>query len=306
MKNRLSKTPVVCALAILCCALWGSALPCIKIGYDLLDIGSGDSASQLLFAGIRFTIAGVMVIIVGSLMSHRPLIPQRRDIKCILCLAMLQTILQYIFFYTGLAHTTAVKGSIIGATNAFFAILISGFIFRQEKPTSRKFIGCAVGFLGVVIINIKGLSFDMDFSGDFLIFLSAISCAFSAVYINRFSVDHDPVLLSGWQFLVGGLTLVSAGKLLGGHIGGLGVTSCSLLVYMAFISAAAYTLWSILLKHNPVSKVLVYGFMTPVFGVALSTWLLDEHGQAGPVATVISLALVCAGIVIVQGDQKAA
>ena len=35
---------------LVCCALWGSAFPCIKIGYGLFGIPAHDSASQLLFA----------------------------------------------------------------------------------------------------------------------------------------------------------------------------------------------------------------------------------------------------------------
>lgn len=306
MKNKLNSTPVVWALALICCALWGSAFPCIKIGYRLLHIASGDSASQLLFAGVRFAVAGVMVIIVGSAIKHKPLLPKRGDIKCILCLAMLQTILQYIFFYIGLAHTTGVKGSIIGSTNVFLAILISALIFRREDLTARKLIGCAIGFTGVILVNMHGLSVSINFPGDVFIFISAISCAFSAVYISKFSEDHDPVLLSGWQFLIGGIVLTSAGKILGGHLGSLSAASFALLIYMAFISAAAYTIWSILLKHNPVSKVLVFGFMNPVFGVALSALLLHENGQAGILPTIISLALVCFGIITVQRDQNAA
>ena len=54
-KKLLTKTPVVCGLAIICCLLWGSAFPCIKIGYQMFNIPSGAVGSQFLFAGIRFT-----------------------------------------------------------------------------------------------------------------------------------------------------------------------------------------------------------------------------------------------------------
>ena len=48
-KKLLTKTPVVCGLAIICCLLWGSAFPCIKIGYSMFHIASADASSQLLF-----------------------------------------------------------------------------------------------------------------------------------------------------------------------------------------------------------------------------------------------------------------
>lgn len=59
-KKLLTKTPVVCGLAIICCLLWGSAFPCIKIGYQMFNIPSGAVGSQFLFAGIRFTLAGIL------------------------------------------------------------------------------------------------------------------------------------------------------------------------------------------------------------------------------------------------------
>lgn len=54
-KQRLTKTWVVAALASVCCMLWGSAIPVIKTGYRLLSLDSADTASQIVFAGIRFT-----------------------------------------------------------------------------------------------------------------------------------------------------------------------------------------------------------------------------------------------------------
>ncbi len=58
----LQKTPVVFLLALLCCALWGSAFPCIKFGYEWLHIAQNDAASQLLFAGLRFMLAGCLTM----------------------------------------------------------------------------------------------------------------------------------------------------------------------------------------------------------------------------------------------------
>ena len=60
---------------MLCCLLWGSAFPSIKIGYKIFGIDSSDNMSQLLFAGIRFTLAGLMVIISGSIIQKKFLHP---------------------------------------------------------------------------------------------------------------------------------------------------------------------------------------------------------------------------------------
>ena len=57
----LTRRASVFALATLCCLLWGSAYPAVKAGYAMLDIAPSDMASQLLFAGWRFLLAGVIL-----------------------------------------------------------------------------------------------------------------------------------------------------------------------------------------------------------------------------------------------------
>ena len=71
----LKKTAIVCILATVCCTLWGSAFPAIKLGYQYFEIGGNDSATQILFAGSRFTLAGILTILIGSTMSRKILIP---------------------------------------------------------------------------------------------------------------------------------------------------------------------------------------------------------------------------------------
>ena len=61
----MTKTVVVWLGAMLCCALWGSAFPCIKIGYELFAIPSEAVATQILFARLRCTLAGVIDILIG-------------------------------------------------------------------------------------------------------------------------------------------------------------------------------------------------------------------------------------------------
>lgn len=303
----MQKTIVVWLGALLCCALWGSAFPCIKIGYRLFDIASGDVAAQILFAGCRFTLAGVLALAIGSALNREWLVPKRRSYGRIAKLALLQTVAQYIFFYVGLANTTGVKASIIEGVNVFIAILVASLLFHQEKLSAAKILGCVIGFAGVVLVNISGggLDFGFHFTGEGFIFLSTIAYAFSSVFLKRYSKEDNPVLLSGWQFVFGGLVMIVCGLLAGGRLSEWSVAGVLMLLYMAVISAVAYSLWGILLKYNPVSKVAVFGFMNPVFGVILSAILLHEGDSIG-VMCLVSLALVCAGIYIVNRGEETA
>ena len=303
-KSLLEKPTMVVIVAVLCCLLWGSAFPCIKLGYQLFDIPSGDSSSQILFAGIRFTLAGILVILAGSMMQGKLLKPSKTAIPKVLKLCMFQTVLQYIFFYIGLAHITGVKGSIVNAVNVFFTILVSCLLFRLEKLDRQKLVGCIIGFAGVIIVNLGG-EFDMSFTflGDGFLMISAFAYALSSVLIKIYGKDENPVMLSGYQFAAGGLIMILAGLAMGGRLNVVTFQGILLLLYMAFISAGAYTLWSLLLKYNPVSKVAVFGFCTPIFGVILSAVILGES-TSFQLKTLIALMFVCVGIIIVNYKKK--
>lgn len=305
-QNTLTKTPMVCALAILCCILWGSATPSIKIGYELFSIASGDTASQILFAGMRFILAGILTILFGSLLSRKALVPKKKSIPSIVKLAMVQTILQYVFFYIGHAHTSGVKAAIINGSNVFLSILFAVLIFKYEKMTWVKLIGCIAGFAGIVIINLTGGGIDMNMSflGEGAILISAAAYALSSGMIKKYSQDENPVVLSGYQFFLGGLVMSIAGLIAGGKVSGFTFSSTMLLIYLAMISSVAYTVWGVLLKHNPVAKVTVFGFTNPMFGVLLSAIFLGEKNQAFGIQGIIALVLVCFGIFIINKAKK--
>lgn len=303
----------VALLALLANLLWGSAIPCIKMGYKLLDVGSADSASQLVFAGLRFSGAGVMVLAAGSLAAGRPLLLHGTSLKAVLVTGLFQTYLQYVCFYIGVAHTAGVTGSIINGSNVFINLLIAALIFRTEKLTARKTAGVLIGFAGIVLVALAGASSGASsaltgfrLNGGLLILLSAVSAATASSVIKFFGSKESPVLICGWQFLLGGLALALTGRAMGGWIepGRFTPASAALLVYMMFISAAAYTAVSVLLKYNPVSRVTVYGFSNPIFSAALSVIVLGERLR-DPWIYVIALALVSIGILTVnRADSK--
>ena len=304
-KSKLSSTPVVALLALFSCTLWGSAFSAVKLSYQMLGIREEAWADQLAFGGTRFAVAGLMVLLTGSIARRKPLLPAAKTLPKICIISFFQTVLQYFCYYIGLAHTSGVKASVLVGTNVFLAILISALLLRLEKLTFRKLAGSVIGFLGIILINSDGFtkSSGFTFIGEGMILLCTVASGFSSAFMKKLSADENPVLLSGWQFLLGGMVLAGIGIINGGSAGSFNGKSFLLLLYLAFISAAAYSVWAILLKHNPVSKVAVYGFLNPVCGVIISSWLLNEAGLIGPVF-LISLLLVCAGIIVVNTPPR--
>ncbi len=302
-KQNVFSNPIVMTLiALLCCALWGSATPAIKTGYKLLEVSGVPSI--MLFAGMRFFLAGVLTVIIFSLAERRLLLPKKENIPRILAVSAFQTVIQYIFFYLGLAYTSGVKGTVASGSGAFFSVLIASLIFKQEKLTVKKISACVIGFLGIIIMNFDGLSITggaLDLMGVGFVLLSTISSSFSSVLTKKYSAYESPVVISGYQFMVGGLFMAIVGFAFGGRVSLDSVGGVLDLLYLALLSAVAYSLWGILLKHNPVSRVTVFNFMTPIFGVLLTLLFLpEEPSNVKPFALVITLILISGGILLLN------
>lgn len=301
MNTSLYKTRTgVFLLAILCCALWGSAFPAIKSGYALLQVAPTDIASQLLFAGWRFALAGVILLIVAVGMKKPVLAMSGRQAGQVALLGLTQTAIQYVFFYIGLAHAAGVKSSIMNATSVFFSVVLAHFIYADDRLSGRKALGCLIGFLGVVVVNLGGggeFGFDFTLLGEGFIVIAAFVLAAASIYGKRLSRNLDPMVMTGWQLAIGGLILTAAGMAMGGRIQGLDLTSGTLLLYLALLSSVAFAVWSLLLKHNPVGMIAAFNFLIPVFGVSLSAVFLGESMLRW--SYLIALILVCAGIWLV-------
>ncbi len=299
-KQILTNTWVVAGLALFSCALWGSAFATVKTGYALFGIRSDEWAEQLFFGGIRFAIAGIMVLLFGSIRAKKPLLPCRQTVPKIGIISLFQTILQYFCYYIGLAHTSGVRASVLVGMNVFTAIFIAAAV-RLEPLTARKVTGSLIGFAGLVLINLNGLRGGpaFNFLGDGMILLCTVASGCSSVCMKKYAADEDPVLLSGWQFFFGGIVLAVIGFIGGGRISVITAKGLILLLYLAFISAAAYSVWAMLLKANPVSKVAVFGFTNPMFGVLISAIVLHEWSQID-ISFLLALILICIGIVTVN------
>ncbi len=309
MMNTHRKNALIFLGAFVCCFLWGSAFPGIKIGYSLWGISGDDTWQIIRFAGIRFFLAGALVIAFASLMRRRLLLPEKNELGKIAFLSLFQTVGQYILFYLGLAHTTGVNSAVVDSLTSFFAIIVASLFMKMERLTPRKIAGCVLGFAGVLLINLSAEGFSFRPLGDGMVALSALCYGISSSLIKKYSANHDTVLFSGYQFMIGGVAMTivgQAGTALSGEPSA-AVTAplgaAGILLYLALVSSVAYTLWGILLKTSDVSKISIFGFMNPVIGVILSALLLGEAGELG-LKHAGALLLICAGIVAVNLSPK--
>lgn len=290
---------MVFVLATLCCLLWGSSYPSIKTGYELLGIAQHDVPSKLIFAGYRFLIAGLCLVVLAALLRKPVFRLTARQVRQLGVLGLAQTGLQYVFFYIGLAYTTGVQASILNATTTFFSVLLAHFIYHNDKLSPSKAAGCLLGFAGVLAVNLGAGQFAVSFTlqGEGFIVIAAFVLSAASIYGKHVSGGMDAMVMTGWQLAIGGLALLVGGYATGGTVGHMTLMPGLLLAYLALLSAAAFTLWSLLLKHNPVGTISIYAFLIPVFGAGLSALFLDESILEWK--NLVALLLVCGGIWLV-------
>lgn len=150
------QSPVWLSLgALFCCVLWGSAFPCVKIAYPLFKIS--DTGSQILFAGVRFFISGIITFIVGCILEKRILRVKKLSIPGIIRQGLLQTTIQYTCFHISLAYISSSESAIINASNVFISVIAAHFLLKNERLSWETIFGCIAGLAGVILINLTGI-----------------------------------------------------------------------------------------------------------------------------------------------------
>ena len=286
--------------------MWGSITPVVKVSYDYFQISTGDIPGLTVFAGVRYILCGLVGLAFGTVKNRSLLRPKKSSWGMILKLALVQTFIQQLSFYISMSHISGINGSILGCLNNFFSIFIACLVFHQEKLTARKLLGCALGFLGVVCINLNAgsISTNISLAGEGAMLIACITCGASYAMSKQYSPHEDVLVLMAYQFFLGGIALTLVGLAMGGTFHGTSVAGYALFSYMVVMPITAFTIWGTLLKSSQVSQLSAFGFINPITGVILSALFLKESQQVSPIQCILALALVSVGIVVVNSRGK--
>ena len=298
LKNRI----FAYSAAVFCTLLWGTAFPFIKLGYQEFGVSDGDLGAKLVFAGARFMIAGIIVYVFLCAKQKKISLVQKDEFIPILTLGLVQTAGQYMFTYIGIGFTSGTATSIITACASFFTVGLAAVFFKNEKITFLKVIGCILGFGGVLAINSFGFGASGSILGDGLILCSTVCAAFGNIIAKKSAKKVDPVKLTAFQLMLGAAILLGAGLIIGGRLDLAKTNGVLILLWLAFVSAAAFTIWTALLKYHPAAKISVFNLLVPIFGTILSGLILGENVLKPE--TFVALALISAGIVLVNYTKR--
>lgn len=253
---------------LVCALLWGSAFPCIKLVYqEWKDANIEASLTDLWwFAGVRFTIAGAALL----LLSKQPL----KDLKAsppklLVLFSLTQTTGQYLFFYFALSIATGSLSSLVVSTGSFWWLLLAPLLLKTPWPTRWQWLAIIVGAVGVTVATYSPGEREPNSTLGVVCMLAAtLSGALGVITFSKLKPTIGPRAGTGFSLFAGGLLLLLIGAPAFEHASSLLTPKIiALTLWLAFVSAAAFTLWNHLASIHPVNLMASYRFLIPVCGI---------------------------------------
>lgn len=263
--------------ALTAAVAWGWAYPLIKLGFDEFGISSSMTAAKMLFAGIRFSISGIVVLLIARLTKRSFVVKGTGGWFYILLFSLLNTTLHYFFFYIGLSHSSGARAAILNSLGTFMLVLLACLFFKSDRFTMRKITGCAVGFAGIMALNIGGAQGGgFTFMGDGMIVLNTFCAALAGLMTRGLGNRVDVFVGTGYSLAMGGVLLIIPALFMDAELPRITLWGVVILSVLITISAMCFTLYNKLLTCNPVGKVAIYNSLIPVVGAVTSCMCLSE------------------------------
>ncbi|WP_144513105.1 DMT family transporter [Bacillus sp. FJAT-22090] len=271
-------------LLILLVLLWGASWPIYKSTMPFTP--------PLLFAGMRAVIGGLLLGVL--LWKRRSIINWRENWRLYCISALFNTVLFFGIQTVGLNY---LPGGLFSILVYFQPVLLGLFawIWLGEVITPLKIVGLLIGFIGIIVVSLDGLTFHVSIIGVILGLLTAVCWAFGVIYVKKVNTQIDAYWMVSLQSLLGGAVLLSSGILFeswsaiewnNNYIFGLSFGSI-------FGIPLAYIIYYKLINEGEASKVGSFTFLVPIIAVLLGATFLHE-----PITHFLLIGLVMVGLSI--------
>lgn len=270
---------------LLCAVLWGSAFPGIKSVYGIrASAGIKAGASECWwFAGVRFTLAGLMLL----LAARRPWAEFRATPKLqLLGFAATQTFGQYLLFYLAISIASGSLAGLLSALGSFWWMILGPLVAGIAWPTRGQWSAIAIGGVGVALAAgtapQSAATAGKPWLGTLLLLGSTGLGTLGLVQFAALRKTIGARAATGFSLLGGGLALLLAGAtsfpksaLL------MPPPAMGLTLWLAFVSAAAFSLWNHLSTLHPMPLLAGYRFLIPLCATIESMLFLGERPGLG-------------------------
>ncbi len=295
MRSQHSNTIV---WAIITCLLWSTAYPFIKVGLQY--------STPLHFAGSRFILAGLMIL-PFTIRPGEYIRMVRANMSLVIWVTLLQTLINYTLFYTGMTKVPGAIAAVIVGSQPFVTAIVSRIMIRDERFTLAKVVTIILGLAGIVLVSVGRQEFNFsgptELIGIVMIFIANISTATSNVLISRNGKNMNPLVLSSFSLLIGGLIIFLFSFFIEDVPSkpNFPLNYWLALIWLTFMSAFTFSIWYVLLKRPEVkvSELNLWKFIIPVFGAILS-WIIVP-GENPDWVTIIGMIIISLSLIYFFG-----
>lgn len=256
---------------VLICLLWGSTWLAIRLGLD--------SLTPIFSAGLRFSLASVLVYIIMRL-KKIPLQTDALSIKLYFILGFFSFVIPFGLVYWAEQFIPSGLASIIFAVMPFFVIIFSVLAIKEQTITPIQIIGVALGFFGIVVIFSEDLFVELSFDiwGMGAVLLSSIMQAGIAVTMKKYGKHLNPLSMNVLPLLMAGITMAIFGMLFE-DMSRLNFDSKAFISvgYLAFFGTVlTFTTYYWLMRKINIVLLSLSTFITPIIAVILGWVFLGE------------------------------
>ncbi|AXK39228.1 DMT family transporter [Crenobacter cavernae] len=287
---RLSIDGLAAGLMALLCALWGLQQIVIKL--------AAQDIAPIMQIALR---SGLAALLVGGLMRWRGHKRLKGTFKPGVAAGLLFGV-EFVLIAVGLAYTSASHMVVFLYTAPIFTALGLAWRLPSERLSPRQWIGIALAFSGLAFAFLGDAGGNADTRlGDALAVLAGLAWGATTVVVRCSRLaDAEPAETLLYQLVAGCVVALAYAAVSGeiGHVALSWITAGTLFFQGVLVACASYLAWFWMLRRYQASQLVVFSFLTPLYGVAFGVLLLaeplDAHFLAGA-------CLVLAGIFVVNG-----
>jgi drug/metabolite transporter (DMT)-like permease len=274
--------------------IWSSTWVAIKIGLE--------DCPPLLGAGVRFTVAGVVLLGVAAV--------QRRSLRTDRLLAGVLALAPFAFayglVYWGEQYVPSGLAAVLFGILPLYVALLGSVLLHDEPLRAPLLLGVAIGIGGLALAFLESVelgSAEKAALGASALALSPLGAAVGNIAQKRRAAELDPVVLNGWAMLGGGLLLLAVSAA-SEHWGEFvwSAESVGSIAYLAlFGSAIAFVTLTVLLRHISAMAIAFLAMLLPFGALLFGAALYDESITARALG---GAALVATGLAIAQWSRR--
>ncbi|MGQ3329497.1 DMT family transporter [Halorubrum sp. FL23] len=300
LRNLISTPESIVAAFVLLATLWGTSFVAIEAGLHYFP--------PLLFAGVRYAVAGAVVLGFAAVVSDRTL-PRGRDEWLGVAVAGAFVIAAYHgLLYVAELHITGAVAAVIVSLAPVLTATFAALLLPNERLGPLEIGGFALGILGVIVIADPmqaGLG-SSALLGAVLAFVGAVAFSLGAVLLRPLRTDLPIAALQGWAMVSGAGMLFVGAALLGESPGAIvwNTTSIVSLSYLTLLSGVvAFLIYFALLDEVGPAQLHLVGYAEPVVA-AVGSWVL--LGSLIDGEAIIGFVAILVGFVVLERHEIAA